>query len=178
VTLANKNAVILSLSKDQFLFSHSQLSEITFPIAEEGTLAGLRRLTELILRQAQDDGFYRATIIDLATVAELPMNLARTPEPPYYAVIFSSLRTEGEHGYEAMARRMVELAAQQPGFLGVDTTRGAEGLGLTVSYWKDLASIAQWKKNPEHLDAQRKGRNQWYANFVMRIAKVEREYSL
>jgi len=64
-----------------------------------------------------------------------PNNIAKTPEPPYYAVIFTSLRTEGDRGYGHMADRMVELASQQPGFLGVETTRGADGFGITVSYW-------------------------------------------
>jgi len=106
------------------------------------------------------------------------MNLACTPEPPYYAVIFSSLRTEGDEGYGATAGRMMELAARQPGFLGVDSTRGAEGLGLTVSYWRDLEAISNWKQNAEHLDAQKAGRERWYAAFSVRIARVEREYSL
>jgi heme-degrading monooxygenase HmoA len=106
------------------------------------------------------------------------MNLARTPEPPYYAVVFSSLRTEGDQGYAAMAERMLELAAQQPGFLGVESARAADGLGLTVSYWQNLESILHWKQNAEHLGAQKAGREQWYAGFTVRIARVEREYSL
>jgi heme-degrading monooxygenase HmoA len=106
------------------------------------------------------------------------ISLARTPPPPYYAAIFSSLRTEGDQGYAAMAQRMLELAALQPGFLGVDSTRGKDGLGITVSYWKDLESISSWKKNAEHLAAQKGGREKWYATFIVRIARVEREYSL
>ncbi len=101
---------------------------------------------------------------------------AHTPAPPYYAVIFTSLRTEGDDGYGAMAQRMVELAAQQPGFLGVESVR--DGLGITVSYWADLASIAAWKADAEHLDAQRQGRAKWYAGFKIRIARVERDYGL
>ncbi|MHB1408623.1 MAG: antibiotic biosynthesis monooxygenase family protein, partial [Acidovorax defluvii] len=101
---------------------------------------------------------------------------AHTPAPPYYAVIFTSLRTEGDQGYGAMAERMVELAAQQPGFLGVESAR--EGLGITVSYWSDLASIAAWKANAEHQNAQRLGRAQWYAGFKTRIARVERDYGM
>ena len=103
-------------------------------------------------------------------------SFAHTPAPPYYAVIFTSLRTEGDQGYGAMAERMVELAAQQPGFLGVESAR--EGLGITVSYWADLASIAAWKANAEHQDAQRLGRAQWYAGSTPRIARVEREYGM
>ena len=103
-------------------------------------------------------------------------SFAHTPAPPYYAVIFTSLRTEGDQGYGAMAERMVELAAQQPGFLGVEAAR--EGLGITVSYWADLASIAAWKAHAEHQDAQRLGRAQWYAGFKTRIARVERDYGM
>ncbi|MDD1781109.1 antibiotic biosynthesis monooxygenase [Enterovibrio sp. ZSDZ35] len=103
-------------------------------------------------------------------------DIAKTPEPPYYAVIFTNLRTEVEEGYAEMADRMVELAQQQPGFLGVESVR--YGLGITVSYWKDLESIKAWKVNAEHLHAQKLGRNKWYAAFTTRIAKVEREYSL
>ena len=101
---------------------------------------------------------------------------ANTPAPPYYAVIFTSLRTEGDQGYGAMAERMVELAMQQPGFLGAESVR--DGLGITVSYWADLASIAAWKQNAEHLEAQRLGREQWYAGFRLRIARVERDYGM
>ena len=101
--------------------------------------------------------------------------IAATPKPPYYAVIFTSLRTEGEHGYGAMAQRMVDLAAQQPGFLGVESVR-TEGLGITVSYWESLEAIKGWRDNAEHRVAQEKGRSQWYQQFRLRICKVERDY--
>jgi len=100
--------------------------------------------------------------------------LSNTPKPPYYAVIFTSIRTAGDNGYAAMANRMVELAAQQDGFLGIESAR--EDVGITVSYWSDLESIKAWKMNVEHLQAQKKGRENWYSNFRIRIAKVEREY--
>jgi heme-degrading monooxygenase HmoA len=103
--------------------------------------------------------------------------IATTPEPPYYVVVFSSLRTEGDRGYGAMAERMMELAAKQEGFLGVESARGQDGLGLTVSYWRDLAAISAWKQNGEHLQAQRGGRSSWYTGFHVRIARVERAYS-
>jgi heme-degrading monooxygenase HmoA len=102
--------------------------------------------------------------------------IATTPPAPYYAVIFTSLRTEGDKGYGDMADRMVELAAQQPGFLGVESAR--EGLGITVSYWEDLASIKAWKMNAEHLVAQQTGRSDWYTHYKTRIAKVERDYGM
>ena len=101
--------------------------------------------------------------------------IAATPEPPYYAVIFSSQRSEGDQGYEAMSDRMVELAAQQPGFLGVESVRDGAGFGITVSYWKDAESIRAWRMNAEHLEAQSKGRSIWYQSFRTRVCKVERE---
>jgi heme-degrading monooxygenase HmoA len=104
----------------------------------------------------------------------VPMGLiTNTPKPPYYAVIFTSLRTEGDYGYGEMAAKMVELASKQPGFLGVESAR--EEVGITVSYWTDLDAIKNWKKNIEHLKAQKSGREKWYASFKTRIAKVERD---
>ncbi|HEX9010902.1 MAG TPA: antibiotic biosynthesis monooxygenase, partial [Holophagaceae bacterium] len=100
--------------------------------------------------------------------------IAATPEPPYYAVIFTSQRTDGDQGYAAMAERMVELARQQPGFLGVESARDPEGFGLTVSYWRDEASIAAWKAHAEHAVAQRLGRERWYGAFALRVCRVER----
>lgn len=102
------------------------------------------------------------------------MDIARTPEPPYYAVIFTSLRTEGDNGYGHMADRMVELASQQPGYLGVESAR--EGLGITVSYWASLEAIAAWKAVAAHQVAQRLGKEKWYSEFRLRVCKVEREY--
>jgi heme-degrading monooxygenase HmoA len=102
--------------------------------------------------------------------------IATTPEPPYYAVIFTSLRTDGDRGYAAMADRMLELAAQQEGFLGVESAR--EDVGITVSYWTSLEAIRNWKAHIEHQEAQRLGRELWYAHYRVRITKVEREYGL
>ncbi|MEP0003631.1 antibiotic biosynthesis monooxygenase [Marinobacter sp.] len=103
-------------------------------------------------------------------------DIADTPKPPYYAVIFSSHRTDGDNGYGEMAERMAELAAQQPGYLGMESAR--EGLGITVSYWESLEAIRNWKQNAEHQEAQRLGHQQWYSSFRVRIAKVEREYGI
>lgn len=100
--------------------------------------------------------------------------IANTPKPPYYAVIFTSHRTDGDNGYGYMADRMVELASKQAGFLGVESAR--KSVGITVSYWKDLESIENWKQETEHLDAQKKGKNAWYTEFKVRISKVERDY--
>jgi heme-degrading monooxygenase HmoA len=97
-------------------------------------------------------------------------------EPPYYAVIFTSQRTAGDAGYGDMAEQMVALAAQQPGYLGVESTRGADGLGITVSYWRTLDDIAAWRRHGEHTLAREQGRAQWYSHYELRIAKVERAY--
>ncbi len=102
--------------------------------------------------------------------------IAKTPEPPYYAVIFTSTRTDGDNGYGEIADRMVELAEQQSGFLGVESAR--ESVGITVSYWSDLESIKNWKANTEHLEAQKIGRKMWYSSFKVRISKVERDYGI
>lgn len=101
--------------------------------------------------------------------------IAQTPSPPYYAVIFTSVRTEGDNGYSEMADRMVELAQKQDGFLGVESARNE--IGITVSYWRDLESIRKWRNNLEHAVAREKGRKEWYKSFKTRIAKVERDYS-
>ncbi|MES2706632.1 MAG: antibiotic biosynthesis monooxygenase [Verrucomicrobiota bacterium] len=101
---------------------------------------------------------------------------AATPEPPYFAVIFSSRRTEGDQGYGEMAARMVELAATQPGFLGVESVRGADGFGITVSYWTSLEVISAWKREEEHRAAQENGRRVWYADYQVRITEVLRAY--
>ena len=99
---------------------------------------------------------------------------ARTPDPPYYAVIFTSQRTAVEDGYGAMGDRMVELASQQPGFLGVESVRDANGIGITVSYWSSLDAIAAWRAHAEHRVAQASGRRKWYGHFELRVARVER----
>jgi heme-degrading monooxygenase HmoA len=105
-------------------------------------------------------------------------SIARTPNPPYYAVIFTSQRTDQDRGYGTMAERMVALAAQQPGFLGVESARDANGFGITVSYWSSEESIAAWKAHLEHKPAQEAGKRVWYADYHLRVAKVEREYGL
>ena len=102
--------------------------------------------------------------------------IANTPIPPYYAVIFASKLNKHSEGYADTAEAMVLLAANQPGFLGIESAR--EEIGITVSYWSDLEAIKKWKSNAEHIQAQRLGREKWYSEFTVRIAKVEREYSL
>lgn len=105
---------------------------------------------------------------------------ANTPEPPYWAVVFTSLRRPGDDkdddpGYDSTASDMLLLAAKQPGYLGVESARGEDGLGITVSYWRDRESIAAWKAQADHLAVQEKGRQEWYGAYRVRIAKVERE---
>jgi heme-degrading monooxygenase HmoA len=99
---------------------------------------------------------------------------AQTPQPPYYAVIFTSARTDGDNGYAEMADRMVELAGQPDGLLGVGSARNE--VGITVSYWRDLESIQKWKENSEHVIAREKGREEWYNSFHLRITKVKSDY--
>ena len=105
------------------------------------------------------------------------VKLATTPEPPYYAVIFASIRTpqDGE-GYGAAADRMAQLAAEQPGYLGVDAVRAANGVGITVSYWASEADIVAWRRNAEHTIVREQGRTSWYQEYELRVAKVERAY--
>jgi heme-degrading monooxygenase HmoA len=101
---------------------------------------------------------------------------ASTPKPPYWAVVFTSRRAADGEGYDRVAKRMVELAREQPGFLGIESVRGADGLGITVSYWDSPEAIAGWKANAEHRLAQEAGRARWYAHYELRVAKVERAY--
>ena len=102
---------------------------------------------------------------------------AGLPQPPYYAVIFSSVRRDdGADGYEATAARMDELARGQPGFLGVESTRGEDGFGITVSYWTSEEAIAGWRRHAEHALARERGREAWYRHFEVRVARVERAY--
>ena len=100
--------------------------------------------------------------------------IAKTPEPPYYAVIFSSERTKVDANYSEMSIKMEELAKKQEGFLGMESARNK--VGITVSYWKSLEAIKQWKHNLEHSKAREKGRSNWYKAFKVRICKVEKDY--
>jgi heme-degrading monooxygenase HmoA len=101
---------------------------------------------------------------------------ADTPAPPYVAVIFTSTRTDGDNGYEAMAASMATLARTQPGFLGIESAR--DGVGITVTYWADQDAARDWKQVSAHLVAQRRGRDIWYSDYRVRVATVERDYGL
>lgn len=105
--------------------------------------------------------------------------IAATPQPPYYAVIFSSRRNgQDPAGYAEASARMVELASGMPGFLGVESARDPDGFGITVSYWADEASIARWKTHAEHAVIRERGRWLWYRQFEVRVARVERAYGM
>ncbi|WGI20702.1 antibiotic biosynthesis monooxygenase [Amylibacter sp. IMCC11727] len=101
---------------------------------------------------------------------------APLPEPPYYAVIFTAQLSDNTTGYGPMSEKMVSLAAEQDGYIGIETTRDTEGLGITVSYWADEAALMNWKQVSEHLYAQNMGKQKWYEHYTLRVAKVERAY--
>lgn len=101
--------------------------------------------------------------------------IAPLPEPPFTAVIFSNLRTDGDNGYGVMAERMQQLAGEQPGYLGYESSR-EHGLGITVSYWIDDDAARAWKQVHEHTIAQQRGREVWYADYQVRVATVTRAY--
>ena len=100
--------------------------------------------------------------------------IAKTPLPPYYAVIFSSTMSKNDSAYSEMSDLMTALAEKQAGFLGVESARNE--IGITVSYWKDLESIKNWKSQTDHQIAQNNGITDWYTHYKVRIAKVERDY--
>lgn len=104
------------------------------------------------------------------------MTAAQTPEPPYYAVIFSAQLANGVAGYGEAAARMEQLAATMPGYIGIESARDEAGFGITVSYWESEEAIKNWKRNAEHIEAQRRGVETWYSNYIVRIARVERAY--
>ena len=98
-------------------------------------------------------------------------------QPPYYAVIFTSRRTDGDNGYGEASDAMVALAARQPGFLGIESVRGGDGLGITVSYWDSEDAISNWRRNAEHAATRSRGRSLWYSHYEVRVARVERAYA-
>jgi len=106
------------------------------------------------------------------------MTFAKTPPPPYYVVIFTNQRRDCDNGYADMASTMEELAATMPGYLGFESARDENGFGFALSYWESEEAIKNWKRNAEHLVAQRRGRAEWYEDYTVRVAKVERAYSM
>ena len=97
---------------------------------------------------------------------------------PYYAVIFTSTKSNDDSGYDEMSQQMLDLSKKQKGFISIESARNAEGLGITISYWESLDDIVNWKSNTEHLNAQKLGQTKWYDSYKVRICKVEREYSM
>lgn len=107
----------------------------------------------------------------------MPPGFAARPAPPYYAVIFTSQRLPDDPlGYAEAAERMAALAARQPGYLGAESARGDDGLGITVSYWRSLEDIAAWRRHLEHAATREQGRASWYRHYELRVARVERAY--
>lgn len=97
--------------------------------------------------------------------------------PPYYAVIFSNQLSGDTEGYHAMGELMHGIALEQDGCLGVETVRGADGFGITVSYWRDEQAIRAWKAHARHKAAQQAGMARWYDHYELRVARVERAYA-
>lgn len=97
-------------------------------------------------------------------------------EPPYYTVVFTSVRAEEDHGYAETAGRMEELVREVPGFLGYESARTPGGVGITVGYFRDEEAIAAWRANAEHQEAIRRGRAGWYERYSVHVGKVERSY--
>ncbi|WP_329611037.1 antibiotic biosynthesis monooxygenase [Pseudomonas sp. KNUC1026] len=156
--------------------------------AEDGQVLGLELaghpffcLTLFQPERAALKGQVPAAVLALLAAAHVHrqargIHLAVTPSPPYTAVVFSSRRAPCEAGYSACAEQMLALARDQPGFIGVESARGEDGLGLTVSYWQDAAAAAAWQRQAEHLDAQRLGKACWYSDYRVRVLRAEREY--
>ena len=102
--------------------------------------------------------------------------IVQTPAPPYYAVIFTSIKTGNEDGYKETLEKMLQLAAKHPGYIGIESARSE--IGITVSYWESTDAIRSWKQQSEHLLAQKKGREKWYEHYRVRVCKVERDYGV
>ncbi len=113
----------------------------------------------------------------MTAVAEGEIAPVKTPQPPYYAVIFTSVRAPGgDAEYNQAAKRMSELAAQQEGFLGMEHAEGEDGARVTVCYWQSAEAVRKWRENAEHREAQKQGKDKWYLRYVVRVCRVEREY--
>ncbi len=106
------------------------------------------------------------------------MTFAALPKSPYYAVIFTARRAEGDHGYADAAARMEELARTMPGYLGFESARDEDGFSIAISYWETEEAITNWKQSAEHLEAQHNGRAKWYKDYKVRVSKVERAYEM
>ena len=103
-------------------------------------------------------------------------DFAPRPDPPYYAVIFTTVQTETLDGYAAMSARMESLASERPGYIGIESAGTPAGTGITVSYWADEGALKNWKAVAEHALAQKIGKERWYKHYVLRVARIERQY--
>lgn len=101
---------------------------------------------------------------------------APMPQPPYYAVIFANQASKTPEGYSEMAAQMQEIAKTMPGYIGIESTRDVDGFAITVSYWESEEAIKGWREQANHQIAKKVGRERWYDHFVLRVAKVERQY--
>ena len=107
-----------------------------------------------------------------------PTRIAAICHESHYAVIFTSKRRDdSENEYNEAAERMIELAAEQDGYLGIESVRDRDRVGITVSYWRDVEAIRAWHDVAEHRNVQEMGRRLWYTEFAVRICHVERSYS-
>tara|TARA_R110002050_G_scaffold137346_2_gene260923 strand:- start:669 stop:986 length:318 start_codon:yes stop_codon:yes gene_type:complete len=102
--------------------------------------------------------------------------ISPTPKPPYYAVIFTSIKSDNQENYAEMSAKMEKMVINQPGYLGHESASG--GLGITVSYWKNLEAIKNWKNQSEHMLAQSLGKSTWYKHYKVRVSKVEKDYGI
>ena len=101
---------------------------------------------------------------------------SKMPEPPYYAVIFANQASKTPEGYAEMAAAMGEIAKTRPGYIGIESTRDADGFAITVSYWESEEAIKGWREHAKHAIAQKIGKERWYEDYILRVAKVERQY--
>src|SRR4051812_10584430 len=95
-------------------------------------------------------------------------------KPPFHAVIFVSQRTAGDNGYPEESARMAAMVQRQPGFLGMESSRGADGKGITVAFFETEEAIREWGRLAEHRQAQAQGRDTWYESFQIYYSRVER----
>ncbi len=149
----------------------------TYDVALEGAArAYYEAMLELpAMKEWERDAI--AEVRALAAARDAAAEPARAPDQHCFAVIFSSQRTaEAAEEYEKATAAMVELASKQPGFLGIESARGPEGFGITVSYWDSLEAIRNWKDVPSHRAIQARGKATFYERYEVRVAVVERGY--
>jgi heme-degrading monooxygenase HmoA len=105
-----------------------------------------------------------------------PVTPVEAYEPPYYVAVFSTVRAQDQSGYSETNVRMEELVKNIPGYLGMDHAQTPGGLGITVGYFRDAEALTEWRSHAEHRAAQKRGRAEWYENYTLHVAKVERSH--